>query len=371
MGARARARRATRNLAALTLAALTLAAFTAAGCAPQVSASFVSAKNAGDRAYSSGRYAEAATAYLSASTEANRVRDRDEALYLAARAHARARNWNEARIMFDRLIAASPRSEQGHRATFDRADLELASGNTELGYAQLERALFAYPSDGLARRALERYIAYLDQMKGGALDWIRTSLPKLATTELDESVRYALAVHLEEATDLEGAREIFVTTAAAHPYPKGALFDDSLWHASLLDEKLGRPAQAIDDLRDMLAVREVATMTGSYERPRFSAAQFRIAVLYRDALGDAEQAQRAFHTVYTDHKTSLLRDDALWEEAKLAQKGGNPRAACRLAATLAREFPSSRYSACTGIVCAVPIAPPPPAPCHDYLKITD
>ena len=73
---------------------------------------------------------------------------------------------------------------------------------------------------------------------------------------------------------------------SAHPYPFGSLFDDALWHASLIEEKLGRSEAAIEQLRELLATRESSHMTGSYERPRYSPAQMRIAELYRDALHD-------------------------------------------------------------------------------------
>jgi hypothetical protein len=159
-----------------------------------------------------------------------------------------------------------------------------------------------------------------------------------------------------------------VACAARHPYPKGALFDDALWHASQLEETLGRPEQAVLHLRNMLAVREVSTMTGSYERPRFSPAQFRIAVLYRDALHDRAAARREFHRLYTEYPTSTLRDDALWEEAKLARDDGSMADACAIAAVLTRDFPSSRYAPCAGAIC--PTATAPAERCHTYIVRT-
>ena len=56
----------------------------------------------------------------------------------------------------------------------------------------------------------------------------------------------------------------------------------------------------------MLSVREESTFAGSYERPRFSPAQFRIAVLYRDVLRDHRSARREFHRLYQAHKSSIL-----------------------------------------------------------------
>jgi hypothetical protein len=114
-----------------------------------------------------------------------------------------------------------------------------------------------------------------------------------------------------------------------------------------------------------LAKRELSTMAGSYERPRFSPAQFRIAVLYRDVLGDHAAARREFHRLYVDHPTSILRDDALWEEAKLASSDGNVEDACALTTALARDFPGSRYAPCARSLC--PTAALAPGRCHAYL----
>src|SRR6266852_798579 len=261
-------------------------------CASGAGQSYLRAKGQGDRAYSSGRYEEAAGAYDDAGKVAKKPRDRAEALYLEASAFARARLWDRAREIFEKLIAEIPASDRAHRASFDLADLEIDAGNVDRGYDRLFEAMTKHPNDGLAHRALERLLARLDERGGDALGWLRGILPGLSATELDETVRYQIAGRLESAGDVEGARDAYASCAERHPYPKGALFDDALFHASLLDEKLGKIEAAILDLRRMLLVREPSTLVGSYERPRFSAAQFRIAVLYRDKLHDNASARR-------------------------------------------------------------------------------
>jgi tetratricopeptide (TPR) repeat protein len=267
--------------------------------------------------------------------------------------------------VFARLIHDIPTSDRARRATFDLAELEIDVGDAPRGYQLLYDGMTKYPNDGLAHRALERWIARFEEQGGDAASWLESTLPRFAETELDETLRYLLAGRLAAASKLELARDGFVACAERHPYPKGSLFDDALWHASLLDEELGRPEQAIGDLRRMLAVREDSTFAGSYERPRFSPAQFRIAVLYRDKLRDHASARREFHRLYADHPTSLLRDDALWEEAKIAHGDGDPKSACALATTLAKDFHQSRYAPCTRALCTS--AAPSPGPCHAYL----
>ena len=356
------------RLGAAGRAAIAAIGITATACSAGPSAAYRVAKGAGDRAYSSGRYGEAASAYESAERAADRPRDAAEALYLEASSYQRSQAWDRARAAYERLIAEQPASHFAQRAQFDLADLEIDSGNPEKGYERYRVLTTKLANHGLARRAMERYLQHLESTGGDPLSWLKSILPEIAPTELDETARYALAGYLEAASDWQGARDAYVTCAERHPYPKGALFDDALWHASELDEKLKRPDQAIQHLRSMLAVREASTTVGSYERPRFSPAQFRIAVLYRDALGDRAAARREFHRLYAEHPTSILRDDALWEEAKLARDAGNSGDACALTATLTRDFPSSRYTPCVRALC--PTAPPSAARCHDYLVRT-
>src|SRR6266536_1644627 len=120
------------------------------GCASSHAADgFLRAKSAGDRAYSAGRYDEAAGGYEEASRKAVRPSDRSEALYLEASAFRRGRSWDRARAAYQRLIAESPTSARGRRASFDLGDLEIEVGNADRGYQLLHDSLFRFPSDGL------------------------------------------------------------------------------------------------------------------------------------------------------------------------------------------------------------------------------
>ena len=108
-------------------------------------------------------------------------------------------------------------------------------------------------------------------------------------------------------------------------------------------------------------------MQGSYEKPRYAEAQFEIAKLYRDALNQPGRAMDAFHQVYASFPTTLLRDDALWQEALLARKAGDGRRVCSAVTTLAKELPDSRYAPCARALC--PSAPTPKGShsCHAYV----
>jgi TolA-binding protein len=348
---------------ALTLAIAALGALVS--CAKNPGGAYLSAKAAGDRAYSAGRFADAATGYSYAADRAIRPRDREEALYLQAAAYRRERRWNDANEAYRRLLAAFPRGERSARAALDLAEIQIDAGRPERARDLLRDVIMTYPDSGSARHALVLYLAPLDTAQ--ATEWLRTTLPKLETSELDETLRYAYAKRLEAAGSLREARDALIDLSRRHPYPQGSLFDDALWNASLLDERLGRPREAVLDLQQMLSVREVSTLTGSYERARFSPAAHRIAVLYRDALSDHAAARRAFHDVYEHYTTSLLRDDALWEEAKLADSDGDHRAACSLLAKLAAEFPASRFTPCAPKLCTSLPAPQGSASCHAYV----
>lgn len=340
----------------------------ATACAPSVSEGFLRAKAAGDRALSAGRYEEAARAYREAADAAERQRDRDEALFLEAGVFQRARDFEKAKAAYRALLAESPSGERAGRASYELAWLEIETGNEAEGYALLERALREHPKAGPARRALKRYLDHLVERDGkrAALAWIEQSLASFQGSPLEENLLYERAKVLESLGELEAARDAFVECAQRHPYPFGSLFDDALWNASLLDEALGRYRLAIQDLEQMLHHREVSTFTGSYERPRYAAARMRVAELYRDRIGDLDAARRAFHAVYSEHETSLLRDDALWEEAKIAHQLRDFDAACSLTERLAREFPDSRYVGCIPLLCG-PAPTDPPKDCRPYI----
>ena len=240
----------------------------------------------------------------------------------------------------------------------------MRAGNTEQGYARLERALFATRTTGSRAAHSNATSRTSTKRTARALDWLRASLPKLATTELDETVRYALALHLEEAGDLEGARDVFVTTAPAHPYPHGALFDDALWHASLLDEKLGRPAQAIADLERMLAVREAST----YDRELRTPALLAGAIPHRGPVprcagrsGRSPRARSTRSTPITQHRSCATTRSG--KRRSWPTTTAKPDAACTLAATLAEEFPTRATPRARGPL----LRPHPPASvarCH-------
>ena len=339
-------------------------------CAPSLGEAYERSFAAGRRAFSAGRFEEAAQEFETAAKNATRVKDRDEALFEVARMHEKRGAYAQARDAYERVTKTSPTGPRAARAAYDMALVEVDHGDAERGYALLFEATFKYPRHGSARRSLHRLIEHQGDLGGdeGIVRWIDGPGKTLRGSELDQQLDYEKALALDRLGKTAEARDLWVKTAQEHPYPFGGLTDDALWQASLAEEKLGRYDAAIARLRTLLADREASRMTGSYERPRYSPAQMRIAELYRDKLNDHRAARREFHTVYAGHPTSSLRDDALWSEAVLAAADGDKREACSLMETLRKEFADSRYARCGRLVCETIKPAPNEKPCANYIE---
>ena len=102
------------------------------------------------------------------------------------------------------------------------------------------------------------------------------------------------------------------------------------------------------------------------ERPLFADAAYRLAELYRDERHDPDAARRAFRGVFVGYPTSTLRDDALWQEARLARRVSEQQA-CEPLGLLVSQFPDSRYVPCAHEMCAK-IAPVARRECAAYIE---
>ncbi len=350
--------------------ALSIAAVVACS-GPNRGTIYVRAFAAGEAAESAGRFAEASARYDEAAGGANVPRDRDHARYLAARALERSGNFADAAARLREIAFASPPLEDSAEAANAIADMEISHGD-DAGWSALRDVATRFPSDGVSRRALRRYVAHEDDVHGAraSLDELTRLTPALDRTEIGETVAYEIALHEAALGEDARARDAFLALAARWPYPHGAFWDDALFRASVLDEKLGRIDAAVADLERMLAERESSFFTGTYERPRYEPAMVRLCALTRDALHDRPQARACFDRLYKTFTTSELRDDALWEESRLSREDGDTNGACAQLTTLAGEFPDSRYVPCAAAECptiARPSKSGAPAECHAYI----
>ncbi|HKO49943.1 MAG TPA: tetratricopeptide repeat protein [Polyangiaceae bacterium] len=348
------------NAAALLMAALLGA------CAPTLPAAYVQARDAAESAYAKQQFEQAAERWLSAAASAGSARDRSEARYRAATSYERAGRIEDARKWY--RVLASGKSERAPRATFALADLRLAGGDAAGGLAELEAAIRKYPSSAIAGLALRRYFASLAEQGGdqAVLDYIQHALPKLDGTDLAEQLLYERARRLEARGAITEAANAYVALADRFAYPYGAYWDDALLRAADCELRSNKPENAIALLERMLRARETSHLSGSYERPHFADAAYRVAELYRDARHDPDAARRAFRGVFVDYPTSTLRDDALWQEALLARRISETRA-CEPLELLVKSVPDSRYAPCARQMCTK-IAPVPRRECAAYIE---
>lgn len=335
-------------------------------CAPSIPPRFQEERAAAERAYAAGRYDEAALHWQRAENAAERKRDRNEARYRRAASLERAGRHAEAQRA---LSTIDEKSSRAARAAYDHAIIEIERGNSDKGYAELVTTMRSYPASGVAPSALAR-LTQREEDKGGlaaALGYVEKLEREYRETELSERIGYLHAELLERARRTAEARDMYLDVAKRFPYPFGALWDDALWKASLLEEKLGNVSRAIQHLERMLKEMEPSSLgQGSYQRPRYAAARFRIAELYRDKVRDRPRAIREFRRVWDDHPTSILRDDAAWQEARLERDLGQTDKACSTLRRLIEAAPDSRYSACAAALCPS-VSPPAKSKCHAYV----
>ncbi len=343
-----------------------LLAMTLVACAQNLPAAYVHARDAAENEYGSGHFADAAQAWLDAAQSASTPRDRSDARYRAATSYQRAGELDKARELY--ALLAAGKSDRAARSAFTLADLRLQSGDEAGGYADLETAIRKYPSSGVANLALTRYFAFLAS-KGGdqaVLNYVSQPPADLARSELAEQLLYERARRSDALGATKAARDAYVELADRYPYPHGAYWDDALFRGADCELRLHRAQAALDLLQRMLAAREASHLSGSYERPRFAEAAFRIAELYRDELRDPEAARRAFRSVFVTYPTSTLRDDALWQEALLA-RGTSDAAACAPLSLLVTELPDSRFAPCAHEICNA-LLPMAERQCRDYIE---
>jgi TolA-binding protein len=362
-----------RRRKAVTVGALLVCA--ASACAgPDRGKGYVTASAAAEEALRAGHFAEAAARFDEAAKGATHPRDADHARYLAARALVSAGDTATAAPRLRAIAEASPPGEDSAAAAYALGEAEIARGD-DAGWLTLLEIARRFPSSGVGRPALRHVIAHEDEVHGleATLPFTEKLAPTFAETDLAETVAYETALHLAALGRDVLARDAFVAMAKRWHYPRGIFWDDALFRASAIDEKLGLYADAAGLLSEMLDERESAWLVGSYERPRYEPAMVRLCALTRDRLHDRPRARACFERLYRDFTTSELRDDALWEEARLFREDGDARSACDRLARLADDFPDSRFVPCAVAECPNLVRPKKsgaPRACHPYIAAT-
>ena len=354
-----------------SLASGLLVALALAGCGgPSRGDAYVRSLAEARRDHHDGRFDLAANKFDEAAKTAKLPRDAVYARYEAALARARAGDIARAAAELRALATAKPRTAYSAQAAFKAAELARA-GDEAAGVRELEAVVVDFPESGVAQVALATVLRRDDEAgPDAALARLALLAPRVKGTKIEEKVTYERAKHLAALGRTEVARDAFIEVANRWPYPFGSFNDDALYRAGEMEEKLGRPREAIALYERLLAQREVSSFMGTYERPRYLPALLRIVAIYEDKLDDRPKARAALHRLYTEHTTSTMRDDALWREAELWRKDGDTGAACDRLATLTSDFPDSRYVPCAALRCPSvkrPAKSKAPATCHEYL----
>lgn len=339
--------------ATTTLALVAMGSGSLAACGRAATTPYQAAFAQAERAEVAGRYTEAASDFDRAAQVAPSAREQAHAAYASAEMLIRAGDLSTGAARLRAIANANPPGEHSAQAAYEIASLEIRDGDAN-GWNDLEKAMTRFPNDGLAHRALTRLAMHVEETSGQAatIGWLEKIAPSFTGTELEQAVAFETAKRIDASGDIADARARYIAIADKWPYPHGAFWDDSLYRAALVDEKNKKYEEAISDLERMLADRETASMLGSYERPMYEPAAWKIAEIYRDDLHDTEKAAAAFHRVYSEFTTSLKRDDALWEESLVWKKNGDASAACSSLSTLVSKFPDSRYVPCAVAKCS-------------------
>ncbi len=342
------------------------------GCgAPNRGEPFRSAMANARRSYHNGQFGEAADHFQRAATSAQVPRDTVFARYEAALARARSGDVAHAALELRAIASEKPTSAYAAQAAFKAAELARLNDETS-GLHELEGVVVRFPSSGVAGVALGHLLRHDDTLgEAVALARLDALRPQVRGSELEERVAYERARRLDALNDAPAARTAYLAVASQWPYPFGAFNDDALFRAAGLEETLGRPVEAVSLLERLLAQREVSSFLGSYERPRYLQAILRIAQIYERTLHDRWRAKAALQRLSSQFTTSTSRDDALWQEAKLWFEEAEATTACARLATLAHDFPDSRYVPCLADRCPAVLRPPhskAPTKCRAYLS---
>lgn len=325
-------------------------------CAPRMPAAYVRHSDAAEAHTAKGKHVEAAREWARAANSADRTTDRDEALYREASSYRRAGELDEARERWSMLARRAGRRQE--RAAYDLA-LETLARDPEVGARSVRETLVAFPSSGLARGALDRWLGAIpDSQRASALAGLWDDVHDPA---LREYILYRRAQTARAHGEIDEALAAFRQLEVEHPYPHGRYWDEALLQQAVLLWGQNKLSEAKAPLERMLSHREQSTIVGSYER-RYADASLFLAFL--DLESNWRTAQARLRRFAADYPDSRYRDEALWAAALLARDRQEPALACDAAAALRETSAASRYAACTPLVCP---GAPPEGTCRQYV----
>ena len=333
-----------------------LLAWLGIACTPHMPAAYVRHADAAKAHTAEGRHEEAAREWAKAAASAERQTDRDEALYRQASSYRRAGKVEDARQRWTALAGRDGRRKE--RAAYDLA-LESLARDPDVGVGAVRETLVAYPASGLARGALDRWLAAIPESEhASALAGLWDDIDDRA---LREYILFRQARLARAQGELDEAIASYRRIELEHPYPHGRYWDEALLQQAVLLWRQSKLTEAIAPLERMLSQREQSAFVGSYERRYADAALF-LAFLELEL--DWRKAQSRLRRFATEYPHSRHRDDALWASALLARERQEPVLACDAAATIRETCADSRYAPCVQLVCP---ESPNDGTCRDYV----
>lgn len=228
-------------------------------------------------------------------------------------------------------------------AIYRAGRIYLELGDDKQAYTLLWRVVTDYPDEEFAADSLKLVVR--DGRKRNPKQ-LQAELVKLSRGLPDKAIADNLLYQLANLAENEmndPTLAVSYLDLLAERYPKGGLVDDALWHAARLSRKLGDGQGAATRLRKLQSTREVAFGTGSYLSVWHDNGQLELGLVLRDDIGDHAGAARELRKLHTLYPDSILRDDALFEEA-VSWAGHSARdKACAALGTLLKKHPESKY----------------------------
>ncbi len=306
-------------------------------------AEYVRHADAAEAATRDGRHRDAAREWGKAANVAETDADRQEARYRAATSSLRAGDEREYRRLLTSLSErAGPRQE---RAAYDLA-LNTLRHDPAVGGPMVHATIVKYASSGLARGALDRWLATVPESgRQAALSQVYS---EVSDADLREYILLLQARNHTASGRHDQALAAYVRLERDHGYPYGHFWDEAMLEQAMLLFTNGDSSRATATLERMLSFREKSTIVGTYER-RYSDATLLLAYIELDQ--DWQKARDRLHRFPNQYPTSRQRDDALWASALLARDNDATEQACVDAALLRQSSPASRYVTCLHHVC--------------------
>lgn len=298
-----------------------------------------------------GEYEEALTAYDRALVSCAAIKDEGARRTTCGEAHlGRAELLDRMGRREDAAAAyeAIPAAVDGDpvpsaTAVYRAGKIHLELGAAVEGYELLWRTITDYPDEAAADYALRQVV--IDGRRRDVVQLYQVLgqlAARLGETEVGDNLLYWMAELARDDFD-DDATALQLLDRLADAYPKGALFDDALWHGAAISRAEGDPGGAVKRYRRLLKTREVAWINGSYNSEWFDDSWLQMGITLRDDLEDYGAALKAFRMIPEDYPASILRDDAMWERAVTYERMGRDKRACKALQTLLAKWPDSKY----------------------------